>query len=58
MDDPVAMQKRAVEAGGVERDPVREHIHTTAGPRPIKRMLQGAIVDPFGHMWLVGKFLE
>jgi hypothetical protein len=20
-------------------------------------MLQGAVVDPFGHLWLVGKFL-
>ena len=58
VDDPVAVQKRAVDAGALERDPVREHAHTTAGPRPIKRMLQGAIVDPFGHMWLVGKFLE
>jgi uncharacterized glyoxalase superfamily protein PhnB len=26
--------------------------------RPIKRMLQGAVVDPFGHMWLIGKFLD
>jgi hypothetical protein len=35
------------------------HIHTpTAGPRPIQRMLQGAQVDIFGHMWLVGKILE
>src|SRR6059036_3300564 len=28
------------------------------GPRPIKRMLQGALVDPSGHMWLIGKILE
>ena len=36
---------------------MREHTHTVTGPRPIGRMLQGAVVDPFGHLWLVGKFL-
>ena len=56
--DPVAVHQRAVAAGAVERDPVREHTYPTTGPHPIKRMLQGALVDPFGHMWLVGKFLE
>ena len=58
VDDPIAVHKHALAAGAIERDPVREHTHTTAGPHPIKRMLQGALVDPFGHMWLVGKFLE
>ena len=58
VDDPVAVHQRAVAAGAVERDPVREHTYPTTGPHPIKRMLQGALVDPFGHMWLVGKFLE
>jgi len=57
-DNPIEMQKRAVAAGAVERDPVREHNYTTAGPRPIGRMLQGAVIDPFGHMWLIGKFLD
>jgi hypothetical protein len=28
------------------------------GPRPIKRMLQGSVLDPSGHMWLIGKILE
>ncbi|MDB5059113.1 MAG: hypothetical protein JWO59_2585, partial [Chloroflexi bacterium] len=37
--------------------PVIQHSYTTAGPHPIKEMLQGAVVDPFGHMWLVGKIL-
>jgi hypothetical protein len=37
---------------------VVEHEHQTIGPNPIKRMLQGAVIDPFGHMWLIGKFLE
>ena len=27
-------------------------------PHRIRRMLQGAVMDPFGHMWLVGKVLE
>ena len=56
--DPVATHRRAVAAGAVEKDPVREHEHATAGPHPIRRMLQGAVVDPFGHLWLVGKILE
>ena len=57
VDDPVAVQLQALAAGAVERDPVREHAHATTGPRPIARMLQGAVVDPFGHMWLIGKIL-
>jgi uncharacterized glyoxalase superfamily protein PhnB len=58
VDDPVAVHARAVAAGAVEHSPVQEHTHETSGPHPIKRMLQGAVVDPFGHLWLVGKFLE
>jgi len=57
VDDPVAVHARAVAAGAIDRSPVIEHEHATVGPRPIKRMLQGSLVDPFGHMWLVGKFL-
>lgn len=57
VEDPVAVHERALAAGAVERSPVIEHAHTTSGLRPIHRMLQGALVDPFGHMWLVGKFL-
>jgi uncharacterized glyoxalase superfamily protein PhnB len=58
VDDPVGVHQRALAAGAVDHSPVREHAHTTVGPRPIKRMLQGAVVDPFGHLWLVGKVLE
>jgi PhnB protein len=58
VDDPVAVHARAVAAGAIERSPVIEHTHETTGPRPIRRMLQGGLVDPFGHRWLVGKFLE
>ena len=58
VDDPVGVHQRALAAGAIDHSPVREHEHTTVGPRPIRRMLQGAIVDPFGHMWLIGKILE
>ena len=58
VDDPVAVHARALAAGALEGSPVREHTHETTGPHPIKRMLQGSVVDPFGHKWLVGKFLE
>ena len=58
VDDPVSVHERALAAGAKEHSPVREHRHTVVGPRPIGRMLQGAITDPFGHLWLVGKFLD
>jgi len=58
VDDPVTVQRKALTAGAVEHSPVEEHVHLTSGPKPIKRMLQGALLDPFGHMWLVGKILE
>jgi uncharacterized glyoxalase superfamily protein PhnB len=58
VDDPVAVHRRAVAAGATEHSPVVEHKHPTLGPRPINRMLQGSFLDPFGHMWLVGKFLD
>jgi len=57
VDDPVAMHKQALAAGAVEHSPVLEHTHETTGPRPIIRMLQGAVIDPFGHLWLIGKIL-
>ncbi len=57
VDDPVATHKQALAAGAIEHSPVREHTHETTGPRPITRMLQGAVIDPFGHLWLIGKFL-
>jgi PhnB protein len=58
VDDPGAVQRRAMAAGAIERSPVVEHEHATTGVRPIRRMLQGAVMDPFGHMWLIGKILE
>ena len=58
VNDPVAVHNRALAAGAVERNPVVEHKYSMAGLRPITKMLQGAVVDPFGHMWLIGKVLE
>jgi PhnB protein len=58
VEDPVAVQGRARAAGATEHSPVKEHQHTMEGPKPIKRMLQGAVVDPFGHLWLIGRILE
>lgn len=58
VDDPVAMQRAAIAAGAKEHSPVTEDRFEMAGPRPIRRILQGAVVDPFGHMWLIGRVLE
>jgi PhnB protein len=58
VDDPVALHRKAIAAGAKEHSPVEHHEHPTVGPKPISRMLQGAVVDPFGHMWLIGKFLD
>ena len=52
------LSRRALVAGAVEHSPVEEHTHETIGPKPIKRILQGALVDPFGHLWLIGKILD
>jgi len=48
VDDPDAVQRRAVEAGAVEMFPVADQPY---GWR------QGRVVDPFGHQWLVGRRL-
>lgn len=45
-DDPDGMQARAVAAGAEEIHPVRDE---EVGPR------MGAVRDPFGHKWLIGK---
>lgn len=58
VDDPVAVQRQAIAAGATFRSPVEEHGHSMSGPRPIRRILQGGVIDPFGHMWLIGKILE
>ena len=58
VDDPVAVHRQAVAAGATNRNSVERHEYTMVGPKPIPRMLQGSVLDPFGHMWLIGKILE
>jgi PhnB protein len=58
VDDPGAVLAKAVSGGAKLRNEVQEHSYETVGPRPIGRMLQGSVIDPFGHMWLIGKFLD
>jgi PhnB protein len=58
VNDPVKAHAQALAAGAADRSPVVEHEYTMNGPQPIRRMLQGAVIDPFGHMWLIGKILE
>ncbi|TAK65951.1 MAG: VOC family protein [Dehalococcoidia bacterium] len=57
VDDPHAVYENAVAAGAHPRNPVTEHTHATVGSTPALRMLQGSVLDPFGHVWLIGKFL-
>lgn len=57
VDDPVGTQERAIEAGGRPGSPVVERSHQLADGRTLV-MLQGGVIDPFGHVWLIGKFLE
>jgi PhnB protein len=58
VDDPAAVYKQAVAAGATDRDRVKEYEYEMSGPKPIRKMLQGSVVDPFGHKWLIGKILE
>jgi PhnB protein len=57
VQDPKAVASRAVAAGAIEINPVIEHHYGTIGIQPIKKMLQGAVRDPFGHIWLIGRIL-
>ena len=58
VDDPVTVHRQALAAGATEVSPVETHRHQTIGPDSIKSMLQGALLDPFGHVWLIGKFID
>ena len=58
VDDPVAVQQKAVEAGATERNHVTEDRYEMEGLEPIRRILQGSVTDPFGHRWLIGRILE
>jgi PhnB protein len=56
--DPVAVQSNAIAAGAREGSPVQEHTHDTVGDGPGLRMLQGGVIDPFGHVWLIGRIVS
>ncbi|MGB2694053.1 MAG: VOC family protein [Dehalococcoidia bacterium] len=56
-DDPQGVHDRAMAAGARNGSRVEERTHQTIGPRTTLRMLQGSVIDPFGHVWLIGKFL-
>jgi PhnB protein len=55
VDDPQAWYERAVANGATVGNRVTEHQHPMTGPEPWHRMLQGGVLDPFGHVWLIGK---
>jgi uncharacterized glyoxalase superfamily protein PhnB len=58
VDDPHAVQQKAIAAGARAGSPVEEHTHPVVGQREPMRVLQGGVIDPFGHVWLIGRFLE
>jgi hypothetical protein len=49
VDDPFAAFRKALASLAIEHSPVEEHEHDITRPKPIKRMLQGALMDPFGQ---------
>ena len=57
VDDPSATFKQAMAAGAVDGSEPVEHQHDLVGGAKM-RMLQGQVTDPFGHLWLIGRFLD
>ena len=59
VDNPYAVLEQALAAGAKAREPMVEFNYEAimSGPNPIKKMLQGSVFDPFGHMWLIGKVI-
>ena len=58
VDDPRAAHAKAISAGALPGNPVEQHEHAVLGKEAPLRMLQGGVVDPFGQIWLIGKFLK
>ena len=56
-DDPVATHARAIAGGAAPGSDVGSHEHALADGG-VLHMLQGSVRDPFGHIWLIGKFLD
>ena len=46
VDDPHAVMAKAMAAGGIELDPVRDYDY---------EYRQGCVADPFGHHWVLQK---
>jgi uncharacterized glyoxalase superfamily protein PhnB len=57
VDDPQAVFERAVAAGASGGDPPQERTHATVDGSSF-RMIQGGVRDPFGHTWLIGRFVD
>jgi PhnB protein len=58
-EDPAAVRTRAIAGGAIAGSEVVPREHALAGPEGgTLRMLQGSVRDPFGHIWLIGKFLD
>ena len=57
VDDPEAVRERAIAAGATPGAPVTHHRHETVEGGAFE-MLQGTVHDPFGHVWLIGRFLD
>jgi uncharacterized glyoxalase superfamily protein PhnB len=57
VDDPAATYERAIAAGALNGNEPVERRHDLVGGSTM-RMLQGGITDPFGHIWLIGRFLD
>jgi PhnB protein len=55
--DPEAAHARAVAAGATNRSAVTRHEYPTTSGKPL-RMDQGSVLDPSGHIWLLGRFLD
>lgn len=49
VNDPHAVMAKAVAAGGIEIDPVKDYDYDYR---------QGCLADPFGHHWLIEKKIE
>jgi PhnB protein len=59
VDDPRTVLARAAAASGLKVMDIEPHEHDLSTPSGgTLKMLQGGFTDPFGHIWLVGKFVD
>lgn len=57
VDDPEAAHARALAAGATNRSAVTRYEYPTTSGK-LLRMDQGSVMDPSGHIWLLGRFLD